>query len=207
MCATELARGGERSDSRPPMRFLLLLLCVLQGLLMSSCRKKTSPEFYKLEAAHSILVAREGDDAFVSDEMTVILSGLQAIPEDALERPRATALAAQISAERSRVAAEKIKPPPPAPVDPFAGRPSALEPVKVEPTTAGTEEQSDAGAPGEEATQPWSGMAEKLFVARFGTCFGAPVPATLPDGKPATSYMLTSKADCQKQHGDRKSVV
>lgn len=187
------------------MRFSLLLLCVLQGLLLPGCRKKTSAEFYKLEAAQSSLVSREGDDAWISDEMTAILTGLQAVSAEAVEKPRAEALAAKISSERSRVAAEKVKPPPPAPVDPFAGRPSVVErPAQVEVPDAG--EAEDAG----EATapeQPWTGMDEKLFVERFGSCFGKPVTVPLPDGKPATAYTLGPKAECQKRLGVENGTI
>lgn len=182
---------------------VLLLLCVLQAVLLSGCRKKTAPEFYKLESDQSVLVSRDGDEAWTSAEMSAILAGLQAIPEDAVEKPRAVALAAKIAAERARVEADRVVvPAKPPPVDPFAGRIPSREPAP-EPAPVDPGEQAapalvvDAGPP----SQPWPGMDEKSFVTHFGRCFSAGPKATLPDGKPATAYVLSSSADCQKEFG------
>ena len=182
------------------MRFLLLLW-VMQGLLLSGCRKKTSPEFYKLESAQSVLVARDGDDAWVSPEMATILEGVQAIPEDTLEKPRATALAAKISAEQARVTAERVKPPRPPPVDPFAGRVPSIVAGAREPVAAPPEPESAGEDAGAQPSVPWPGMDEKVFVARFGECFAQGPNATLPDGQPANAYVLKENADCQKRYG------
>lgn len=185
---------------------VLLLLCVSM-VLLTGCRKKSSPEFFKLEADQSILVSRDGDEAWVSAEMNTILAGLQAIPEDALEKPRATALVQKITAEQARVESERVKIPPkaaPQP-NPFAATPTEPTPPPPEEPeeTPPAADQPDAGEP----TQPWSGMEEKVFVARFGRCFAAPTKATLPDGRSATSYALNASPDCQKQHGVPSAVI
>lgn len=188
---------------------VLLLLCALEALLLSGCRKKTSPEFYQLESQHSVLVSREGDDAYGSDEMAAVISGLQAIPEDAVEKPRAAELATRLLALQARVKAERelAAKPRPAPVDPFAGRepspPPAPTPVEPEPEPQA--DQPDAGPP--PVVQPWPGMDEKVFVERYGKCFAAGAKATLPDGQPATSYALNPSAACQKQFGGTDSRV
>ena len=186
---------------------VLLLLCLLVAPLLSGC-KKSSPEFYKLESNQATLVAREGDDAWGSPEMDAIAAGLSAVPDDALEKPRAQALAAKIAAEKARVEAERVPAVKVAAPDPFAGR--FPPPQAVEATPPPPEEPAEAAAPsdgGEGPTQPWPGMDEKSFVARFGACFGAGPAAALPDGKPASAYVLSGKPDCQKQFGVPNGVV
>jgi hypothetical protein len=183
---------------------VLLLLCVSTALLMSGCRKKSNPEFYKLEADQSILVARDGDDAWVSPEMDVVLRGLQAIPEDSVEGPRAAALAAKVATEQARVKAEQApKPAAAPPPDPFAGRVAEPAPAPAPPAEGGATGEVDAG----EITLPFPGMDEKAFVARFGSCFSAGKPVPLPDGKVASSYVIGSSAACQKQFGSATGVA
>lgn len=182
-----------------------LLLCLLAGLL-SGCPKKSSPEFYKLEADQSILVARDGDDAWVSPEMTGIVAGLTAIPDNAIEKPRAQALVAKIAAERARVTAERVEPPKGPQVDPFAGRlsPSGttteVEAVSPPPETT----EGDAGA---EPLAPWARMEEKRFVALFGKCFASGPAAVTSDGGAATTQVLATSADCQKRFGAPNGVT
>ena len=183
---------------------VLLLLCVLEALVLSGCRKKSSPEFFKLDSQQSVLVARDGDDAYASQEMGAIITGLQLISEDALEKPRATELATRLTAEQTRVMAERAlaaapKPPPP---DPFAGRELSPPPSETPPAPAADPaDQADAGpAP---VVPPWAGMEEKLFLDRYGKCFSVGPKAALPDGRAATQYTLKDSADCQKQHGSK----
>lgn len=186
----------------------VLLVCLVASLVLAGCRKKSNPEFYKLEGAQSVLVTREGDDGWVSPEMDTIVSGLQAIPADALEKPRAEALVATIAAEQARVKRERTPvAPPPAQPDPFAGR------TTVTPEPQGQEEEPSAPEGGEavdagEPAQPWTGMDEKKFLARFGSCFKAGAPITLPTGQPASSYvLLVNKPECQKQFGAPNGVL
>lgn len=187
------------------MRTPVLMLCLVPALLLTGCRKKSSPEFFKLESDQSILVSRDGDDAWLSPQMDSVLSGLQAIPEEAIEKPRAQALATKIMAEQARLKAEANKPPPPAPVDPFAGRvPSAQAPPEPAPVDPEVAEAVDAG---QGPDQPWPGMQEQLFVTRFGSCFTPGPKAALPDGRPASAYVLSATAACQKQFGAGGAVV
>lgn len=182
-----------------PMRFLPLL-CVLTFLaLLSGCRKKSSPEFFKLEADQSILLAREGDDAYVSPEMTAIISGLQTIPDDTLEKPRAVELAAKLTNEQARVTAERVVKPKPPPVDPFAGRLNRAAPVEVPPAVV----EVDAGPPSE----PWTGMDEATFTSLFGKCFSGGPKSQLANGTPATSQVLGPSVECQKRLGTPGGVT
>ncbi len=177
------------------MRFALVLVCVLTSL--AGCRKKTAPEFFKLESQQSVLIAREGDDAYVSAEMDSIIGGLEAIPGDAREKPRAVDLVQRLSAEKARVAAERVpRPPPPPPADPFAGRepaPVAVDPA--EPAPAG-EDVPDAGP-----SEPFTGMDEATFKRFFGTCFSPGPKTEIAKGTPATTQVLASNPDCQKRFG------
>lgn len=173
---------------------LVLLLCVMTGLL-SGCRKKTSAEFYKLDGAQSVLIARDGDDAFVSPEMDTIIAGLQAVPEDSVEKPRAIELATKLASEKARVAAQRVpKAAPPPQGDPFAGRVfGAPTPVAPPPEP----EPIDAGDP----DQPSAGMDEKTFERIFGTCFTKGPDTTAERGVPAKTKLLKSSPDCQKRLG------
>ena len=181
------------------MRFVLLI-CVMLGVL-SGCRKKTSPEFYKLEGEQSILIARTGDDAYVSDEMTAIVASLSAIPLDTVEKARADALVATLAAQKARVLAERVEQPKPPQVDPFAGRfpPPALpvEPLPEAPPAP------DAGPPEE----PWTGMDEATFKQLFGRCFSKGPPTTAARGVPATTQVLGPSTECQKKLGTPGSVT
>ena len=181
---------------------VLLFLCVLEALVLSGCRKKTSPEFYKLDSQQSVLLSSDGDDAYLSAEMASIISGLQAIPDDAVEKDKATALATRLAAEQTRVKAERAvaAAPKPEPVNPFANRESSLT-AESPPAAAEVvpDAEEDAGPP--PVVQPWPGMDEKTFLERYGKCFTAGDKTSLPDGKPATAYLLNGSAECQKQYG------
>ncbi|MFZ5438966.1 MAG: hypothetical protein ACOZQL_03100 [Myxococcota bacterium] len=177
------------------MSRLLLALCCL--LAVSACRKKSSDEFFKLEAAATMLVDRDGDDAWASDEMERIATGLSAVPDSALEKDRATALVEKIRGEQRRVKAEReaaakevaARPPPP------TGPSFPAEPAPAPPPPE--DARPDAGPPSE----PWAGMDEKTFLSLFGTCVrGAPAMA-LPDGGAATAHRVLDDASCQKRFG------
>ena len=173
------------------MRFLLVLALI--ALSVAGCRKKSSPEFFKFEADHSILVAREGEDAYVSPEMDVILAGLQAVPAEAIEKPRAETLAAKILAEKTRLTASRVVKPTPPPVDPFAGRLTGTGSSPVEPAPDSTPE-TDAG----DLPPPSTGLDLATFLQRYGRCFTEGAPTQLPNGVAATTQVLKSGADCQK---------
>ncbi|MDP1825949.1 MAG: hypothetical protein Q8L48_21980 [Archangium sp.] len=178
----------------------IVLLCLLMGL--SGCRKKTSAEFYNLESRQSILIAREGDDAFDSDEMKAVLVGLDAVPEDTIEKPRAAALASKLRAEQARVARERApKPKDPPPADPFAGRFPPTDSAPAPEAVPGVV-STDAGS-----LELVAGMEEKTFVALFGKCFSPGPPGRISDGGVATTQVVGPSADCVKRFGAPGSVT
>src|SRR6185436_1608185 len=93
-------------------------------LLLSGCRKKSAREYYRLESDYSVLVSRDGDAAYDEPELATIIEGLNAIPADALERPKAEALLATIATETLRVRKDKPAPTPVA--TPTTGNADAL---------------------------------------------------------------------------------
>lgn len=190
-------RGGVTFPSA--MRASLLLLCALTFLLVSGCKKKSSPEFYRLESDQSILVSRDGDDAWVSPEMAAIVTGLEGIAENAIEKPRALNLIAKIDAEKSRVLAERTEAPrPPPTANPFAGRQFGEPSPQSEPLPDAPADSVDGGLA---EVEPWNGMPEPLFVTRYGTCFSPGKPGVLADGGATSTQVVSSSADCQKRFG------
>jgi hypothetical protein len=173
---------------------------------LSGCRKKTAPEFYELEASHSILVARDGDEAYTSEEMDRVLEGLKKIPQDTVEGPRAAALIATINAERQRVerearehaaalaAAERPSLPPPESTSLFAPSPKG--------PAADTEGQ-DAGPP--TPTAPWGGMTVAEFQKLFGSCFMAGPPKTIPGHPEGVSFKVNDDPACRAKFGSTDS--
>ena len=169
-------------------------------LLLSGCRKKTAPEFYRLDGDYSVLVSREGDDAYGSPELATIIAGLQAIPSDAVERPRADALLAKIDAEARRVKQERaettIAAVPKATVSPdtvYAG----LQQQRAEEAAA-TAAAQDAGAA---VLAPFKAMTEAAFVKAFGACFQKGDTVTLPEGGEAASQRPLDTTACEQRWG------
>ena len=181
------------------MRFVLSL-CVV-ALLLTGCRKKSSPEFYKLEGAQDVLIDQRGDDAYVAPEMASIIAGLAAVPDDALEKPRAQALVTKLVAGAARVKAERTEPPKLPAVDPFPGLAPYVAPVDP-PPPAPVEEVVDAGE-----AEPWAGMDEATFAKRYGTCFSKGPNTEVSRGVPATSQVLASSVDCQKRLGTPRGTT
>jgi hypothetical protein len=81
---------------------------LLVALTAAGCRKPSSPEFFQLEAAQASLLAREGDEALEGNELAGIITRLDAIPADALEKPRAEALVAKLRAAQARARAARV---------------------------------------------------------------------------------------------------
>ena len=180
-----------------PMRVLPLLVLALWGL--SSCRKQSSEAFHKLDAQQSVLISRDGDDAYVSPEMDQIITGLNAVPENAIEKDRAVALTGKLRAEQRRVreeqaaaAAAAAAPEPVAAPRPLANLspPEPVEPVAAPPPAV------DAGRP----SDPWAGMEEKEFLTLFGRCFSSDEAAKTPDGKAAKTFAVRDLSGCER-HG------
>jgi len=180
------------------MRRVAILLMLLAAA--SGCRKKTAPQFYELESTYSILVAREGDDAFAEPEMDRVLAGLEQIPADTVEGPKAASLVATIKAERDRAAREA------------KAREAALAAATAVPTSVPTApslfpkekpadtppaEAPDAGAP----ARPWGGMTTAELKQHFGACFVPGPNKTLPGQPEGTSMQVKDDPKCRASLG------
>lgn len=178
------------------MRRLAILLLGL--LAVSGCRKKMAPEFYELESNYSIMVARDGDDAYASPDMDAVLAGLQKIPADTVEGPKAAALVATITAEKARVAREAkeaadalaaaARPP-----EPPAPGPSLFPPPPSEPTPA---VDAGPGAP----PKPYQGMPMEEFQKYYGECFEAGPAKTIPGNPEGVSLRVKDSRTCRAQY-------
>lgn len=188
------------------MRVSLLLCVLLSALAFTGCKKR-SKEFTKWEGQYNVLITRDGDDAYALPEMQDVINGLENVPVDSLDREKAMALAVKITSERDRLATEKTKAeaPKPPPENPFANRPSSSDTPSEPETPAVAEGEVDAGPA--EPDMPTSGMDEKVFVEKFGSCFNPAPKAKLPDGREATAYELNTSAKCQKQFGMPDTTV
>lgn len=176
-------------------------------LLLSGCRKKSAREYYRLESDYQVLVSRDGDAAYDEPELATIVDGLNAIPTDALERPKAEALLATIAAETLRVHKDK---PAPTAATPTTGNADALyqglqQQRQDNARRAAAEAQAAAEAAAADAgvtyTEPVNGMSEAAFIKAFGTCFTRGAPLTLPDGTKTTTQQALSSPACQKWGG------
>ncbi len=179
------------------MRWLVLMMLLV---VASGCRKKSAPEFYRLEGDVTVLEAREGDDAWESPEMAEVERALSAIPADVIEAPKVQGLLAKVRAERARVVAERE-----------ARRPRPSEPTRFErpdepgATTdePGTEAEDDAGAP----RDPVLGMSEADFLAAFGGCFKSGPAVDVPDAGRGPSHVVLARPDCEGRFGEKGSTV
>ncbi|MFO0595804.1 MAG: hypothetical protein U0228_10880 [Myxococcaceae bacterium] len=171
-----------------------LVLVFLASLLWSGCRKHTWQPYYQLDGQQQVLVARDGDSGYLSDEMAEVIAALRAAPENTREHDQALALAARLEAERARVTAERKRDTPVA-VVPTAATPPALDPPKPPPPP---DEGVDAAtAP----TEPFQGMTEEEFVKAFGACFSSGPADHGPDGGVATSQLVKNTPECRKRWG------
>lgn len=118
------------------MKHLLLLLSL--ATFVAGCRKPLpSPDYIEASGKFSSLVAVKADDAFESPEMDGVVEQLGRVREKSSDYAAARALLEKISAERVRVAAEKVTAaklmnPPPAPVN-FPTLPPPVAPVAQPP--------------------------------------------------------------------------
>lgn len=171
-------------------------------LLLSGCRKKTAPEFYRLESDYSVLVTREGDDAYESPELATIVAGLQAISANAAERPRADTLLATIAAETQRVQKERAATAqnaaaPEANADALYAALKRAPTEKPEPVAEVKEPAAEQDA-GSQPLEPYRGMSEADFVKTFGGCFQKAGAVTLPDGAKATAQKPLATPACTR---------
>lgn len=182
------------------MRWLVLVVLVLSA---AGCRKKSAPEVYRLEGDVEVLVTREGDPAWESEEMAAVERQLGAIPADVVEAPRAQALLAKIQTQRARVKAERealeAKPPELAP-PPRDDSPSLGAGAGEAPSG----DEVDAGSP---VAAPTLGMSESAFLAAFGSCFKAGPAVEVPDAGRGSSHVVLGKPECEARFGEKGSIV
>lgn len=181
------------------MRVFLSILLVI--LAISSC-KKSSKEFYESQRRYDVLVAREGDDAFLTPEMGDISQALSAIPSNAIEKPQAVALVAKIAAERTRIeaaqaeaartqaAAETAAERPPSFPSGAGTRPP--EPPKEAPPVAAA---VDAGS-GEPF--PFGGMSLAEFRKQFGSCVRGETTFDR-GGELVPAFPIVESSECQRR--------
>lgn len=169
----------------------LLLACVL------GCKKPSGQAFYDFSAKFEVLLAREGDQAYVSDELSAILQGLESVPAEAAEKPQAQSLLARIDSERRRVQAEAAEArrleeqaPPPAPPQYFAE--ARREEAPAAPARV------DAGPAGD--PELTGNLDVKALQAAYGSCLGAGVTGLIPDDtRTGTAFPVSADPTCRKR--------
>lgn len=180
------------------MRTLVAVVLLIVGLGLSGCRKKAAREFYDLESRATILVARDGDDGLLSDEMTGIIAALQAISPDAVEGPKAHELWSKLESDRQRImraraagaaagAGSAARAPAPQPID--VARPP--EPKAEAP------EAPDAGWPG----RPWANMTLAEFQEHFGACMDGVGEKEVPGRGRMQAWEVIKTPTCTVKYG------
>lgn len=181
-------------------------LAVCIGLVLASgCRKQSAPEFYALESQATVLIDRDGDDAYTSPLMDGVVAGLEHIPPAAIEGPKAATWLARITTERARLAAEKARREQPrevAPPNPW--RSPGVAPAAVAAANQPVE-PVDAGPPPE--AMPTAGMPEADFIRLFGACFKNGAALTVMGGKQATSQVVVDSPACSKRFSAGQAEV
>ncbi len=172
-------------------------------LAFTACRKKSSPEFFRLEGEYEVLVNAEGDDAYGSPELAAILTGLRAIPADVLEADRVRALVKTIEREEARVKAERV---PVAAVgapqgDPDRAYAAFAQQREATVREAAAEATQKAELEAKKPRAPYKGMTEADFDRHFGDCFAPAAKAELPGGKHGTGRKVKDSKDCQERFG------
>ncbi|MBL8938401.1 MAG: hypothetical protein JNM69_27795 [Archangium sp.] len=179
------------------MRTWLLLVGVV--LALTGCGKKSSKEFFAAQGRYESLVAREGDDAYVSDEMKQISAALAGVPTNAVEYDRARALIAKIDTERTRVEAEQAAEAAAlaaAQAPTVDSRPSELlAPPPAQPANPSPTEAVNADGP------PEGGLPEAAFVQKYGRCATGPIKQTIDGVGEVPTYKANGTPDCLKKLG------
>lgn len=180
------------------MRTLVAVVLLLVGLGLSGCRKKAAHEFYDLESRATILVARDGDDGLLSDEMTEIIAALKAIAPDAVEGPKAHELWSKLESDRQRIMRERAAAA--ATLTGHAAQAPAPPPMEVaRPTGPKTEapEAPDAGRP----ERPWANMTLAEFQDHFGTCMDGVGERDIPGRGPMQAWEVIRTPTCTIKYG------
>ena len=146
------------------MHRLLLLLSLV--VISPGCRKPLpSPDFIEASGKYTDLVATLSDDAYASAEMEGVVGQLGRVPPKSSDYAAAQALGSRITAERARIAAEKLavanllNGPRPAPVFPTLTAPAAQAPEPVAAVVVAAPVDPFAVVRG--AT--WAPIAQKFF--------------------------------------------
>lgn len=162
------------------------------GLSLGACRRPTnSPDYVEASGLYDQLVYDQGDDAYLSPEMTQVEGLLAKVPPDSLDAQATRELLAKIRSERARVKkerdeAEKAVAPAPT-LDDWGKEPA--------PEEAAREEQADGGP-----TQPTPGMALAEFKQRFGGCFDPGKDIVLAGAGLRQTYEMRDRDECRKRH-------
>lgn len=192
--------GSFRDQSRECDEMLTMRVFLLVILALSGC-KKSSKEFYEGQRRYDVLVAREGDDAFLTAEMGEVSQALSAVPSNAIEKPKADALVAKIASERARIeaaraadaraqaAAEAAAQNPPAFPVGMGTRPP--EPPKEVAVVAAV----DAGAA---EPFPFGGMSLAEFRKQFGSCVRGETTFDR-GGELVPAFPVVESAECERR--------
>lgn len=178
--------------------FLVAVVLLLVGLGLSGCRKKTAHEFYSLESRATILVARDGDDGLLSDEMTEIIAALKAISPDAVEGPKAQELWSKMESDRRLLMRERA-----AAAAALAGSaaqapaPPPMEVTRPPEPKAEVPEALDAGRPG----RPWANMTLAEFQDHFGTCMDGAGEKDIPGRGRMQAWEVIRTPTCTIKYG------
>lgn len=177
---------------------VLLLVC----LASAGCRKKSSPEYYEAKSRYDVLLARDGDEAYTSEAMRLVVTALRAVPAQSLEGEQARTLAAKIEAEQARVAreAEAAR----------AARDRAAVPLTAAPM--GPAAPAPSVAPAVVETKPAPGLeqlTEAEVLKAFPTCMG---PSHAVDTRGAipgktVGHDVIERPECQSLPGEHKPGV
>ena len=177
------------------MRRLTLMLCVAAALASTSCRKKSSREFYDAQGRYQVITAQLGDEAYLSPEMDAIEALLHGVPASAREIDQTTALLATISSEKARVLQEKERLAKPiatanAPA-PYVQVNTVQMPAAVQAAPA-----ADAGF------HPEKGMPLDVFLKAYSACMDASPDVLLPGSTvPGQAFAVRKTANCMSQFG------
>ncbi len=179
------------------MRAPVTVVVVVTALALGGCRKKSAHEFYELESRATILIARDGDEGLMSDEMTSVLAALKVIPTDTVEGPKARALLEKIEADRheffqKRLEAERAQAATQAP------RPSRddLAPSPAPAPRVEAPEVPDAGP-----SMPWGNMTLAEFQQRFGVCMEGAGEKEVPGQGRMTAFEVIKTPTCIVKYG------
>lgn len=169
------------------------MLLAAAGLSLGACRRPTnSLEYVEASGLHDQLVYEDGDDAYLSPEMTQAEELLAKVPSDSLDAQAAQELLAKIRSERARVKKEREEADQGAAGGPTRddwGREEAPAPE------AAKEEVADGGP-----AHPTQGMALAEFKQRFGSCFDPWQDVLLAGSGIRQTYELRDRDECRKRH-------